>query len=445
MERTSTFGGQRDANEVIPEPQLRVLFSPEHGATASPAVRLPDELVLGRGTQVPELASLANDSAASRQHVRVVRSPGGASVVDLGSRNGTFVNGERIRECELQSGDVLRVGGTLLLYRHEPFEHVDGLLPPLRGRARTICHARALLAAAATSPATILLLGESGTGKTVAARGVHEASGREGPFVHVNCAAIPEPLAESTLFGHVAGAFTDAKRDRVGHFRAAHNGTLFLDEIGELPLAVQSKLLTVIEDRNVTPLGGSGALEVDVRIIAATNVDLQDAVTQKAFRGDLYARVSEFVVALPALRERREDVLLLFADALSGSTIALDTTFAEALVTHAWPYNVRELQKIANTLKILFVAQPKDAMRIVTDRLLAARTDAHADDVRERASSVAPRLPRDSIPTKEELVALLSETCGTISAIADRTGRSRKQVYRWLEQYGLELDSYRSP
>lgn len=438
MDRTQTFGGGQGQKPEASEPTLRVVFTRDQGVTASPAARGLRGCVLGRATTVPEFASFANDNAASRQHARIDVRDDGVTVTDLESRNGTFVNGQRIHEAFLHDGDALRVGSTLLVFRDEPQGAVDGDLPALRGRARAIRAARALLAAAAPTGATILLLGESGTGKTIAARAVHEASGREGAFVHVNCAAIPEALAESSLFGHVAGAFTDAKQNHPGFFRAAHKGTLFLDEIGELPAGVQAKLLTVIEDKRVIPLGGTAHVPADVRLVAATNANLDHAVQERIFRGDLYARISEFIVVLPALRERREDILPLFLAALPDASVKLDTLLAEALLIHPWPYNVREVQKTARALDILLRAQPADAMRIMTQRLAVARPQ-----VAEASLSVPPPSRSAAMPTKDELIALLVETCGTISAVAERTGRSRKQVYRWLEQHEIDLDSFR--
>jgi DNA-binding NtrC family response regulator len=204
----------------------------------------------------------------------------------------------------------------------------------------------------ARANATVVLLGESGTGKGQSARALHRMSGRRGPFIAVNCAAIPEALAESMLFGHKMGAFTGATRDEPGWFRAAHRGTLFIDEIGDMPAALQPKLLHAIEDGAVTPVGSTRPEAINVRIVAATSADLQEAVSEKRFRGDLYARLAEIVVGVPSLRERCEDVLPLLGHFLGEDAPPVSADLAERLLGYRWPFNIRELKNVATELKI---------------------------------------------------------------------------------------------
>jgi len=225
-------------------------------------------------------------------------------------------------------------------------------LGPILGRSSAMQELFRAIERVAPSRASVLIRGESGTGKELVARALHEhGPRRDGPFVAVNCAAIPETLLESELFGHERGAFTGATGQRVGRFEAAHGGTLFLDEIGEIPLNLQAKLLRVLQERTVERLGGGAPIEVDVRIVAASNRDLEASVRQRTFRDDLYFRLNVVPLVLPPLRARREDLPLLVANVLDR--IAKETgrpaprisdAAREALQQYGWPGNVRELE-----------------------------------------------------------------------------------------------------
>ena len=214
---------------------------------------------------------------------------------------------------------------------------------------------------AAATDATVLLEGESGTGKELFARALHALSPRaEGPFVAINCAAIPEGLLESELFGYEKGAFTGAAQRKPGRFELAHRGTLFLDEIGDLPLALQAKILRAIEEKRFERVGGTQSLHVDVRIVAATNRNLKQRVTERLFREDLYFRLSVFPIQIPPLRERGDDVLILarhfverFCRDLNKKPLTLSPTAIEDLKAYAWPGNVRELQNCIERAVIL--------------------------------------------------------------------------------------------
>jgi DNA-binding NtrC family response regulator len=212
----------------------------------------------------------------------------------------------------------------------------------------------------ARTSATVLVTGESGTGKEVVARLLHGSSGRStGPFIAVNCGAIPESLIESELFGHVKGAFTGAHETRAGKFVQAHGGTLFLDEIGELPLSMQVKLLRVLQEREVTPIGEGRAKSVDIRVVAATNVDLELMVGQGRFRQDLYYRLEVLPIRLPSLRERGDDIVPLarhFLDSANqrlGATVAISEEALTLMKVYGWPGNVREMENLFERLVIL--------------------------------------------------------------------------------------------
>ena len=237
----------------------------------------------------------------------------------------------------------------------------------LVGSSAVMARLREMLGRVAQTDARVLLTGESGTGKEVIARALHDASPRaERPFVAVNCAALPETLLESELFGHERGAFTGAHQAQKGRFEAADGGTLFLDEIGELPMSAQVKLLRAIQERRFERVGGRRTLSVDVRLVAATNADLEEAVRVGQFRLDLYHRLQVVELRLPALRERREDVPLLARHLLAelcaehGREVTLTPDALEALQAASWPGNVRQLR---NVLERLVVAHPGAEVR----------------------------------------------------------------------------------
>ena len=232
--------------------------------------------------------------------------------------------------------------------------------PHIIGDSLALRQAMTAIDRAASSDTTVLLEGESGTGKELCARALHDRSPRaQGPFVAINCAAIPDTLLEAELFGYERGAFTGANQRKLGRFEMAQRGTLFLDEIGEMPMTVQAKMLRAIETHKIERLGGGASIQLDVRIVAATNRRLREAVTQRQFREDLYFRLSVFPVAVPALRERREDIPKLahhFVERVSkdvGKKITLSPEAVATLMAHDWPGNIRELQNAIERAVIL--------------------------------------------------------------------------------------------
>jgi transcriptional regulator with PAS, ATPase and Fis domain len=394
-------------------PMLRVLYSGADGVVDRPAHALPrGALLLGRSVEEQGGLSLSADSRCSRHHATIHydHATGGITVSDAGSKNGTFLNGGRMAAAEVSDGDLLRIGDSFLLLRYEPARRVDAAIPDIVGSAPVIRALRAALKLAGPSPATVLLLGESGSGKEVAARALHERSGRSGPFIAVNCGAIPESLAESQLFGHASGAFTGARVAQPGYFRAAHGGTLFLDELGELSPVLQPKLLRALEERAVVPVGAVTPVPCDVRLCAATNRDLV------------------------------EDILALFLCGLCRPGARLTPRLCESLLLHAWPYNVREIFKVATHL------------RVCTPDTEVLDLDPVADRLVTRPSPVPPSAPaapeaaraEPRPPTREELIALLRQHEGNISHVARAAGRSRRQVDRWLLQYELGSKDFRS-
>jgi sigma-54 dependent transcriptional regulator, acetoin dehydrogenase operon transcriptional activator AcoR len=274
---------------------------------------------------------------------------------------------------------LVRPPGTARLppRRRAPAADVPGLL----GTSPAIDRVRALVHTAARTDAAVLLEGETGTGKEVVAQAIHRLSPRaRGALVPINCAAIPEALAESEFFGHARGAFTGAVQERAGALVEADKGTLFLDEIEDLPLALQAKLLRVLQDREVRPLGGSASRRVDARLIAASNQDLSAMVERKAFRRDLFYRLRVLAIPLPPLRDRREDIALLivhfinrFNRSHSARLTVPSATDLRPLLEHEWPGNVRELENTIESLCILAHAGASDIAPLITAHDLPAR------------------------------------------------------------------------
>src|SRR5262249_42356761 len=268
------------------------------------------------------------------------------SLEDLGSRNGSRVNGERVERKTLGDGDVIECGGTFLVLRR-----TDGFTPDrsplgqrleaLRTLSPALEHELNVLRKVARSPIPVLLLGESGTGKEGLANAVHALSGRDGPLVAVNCGAIPATLIESELFGSRRGAFSGAEA-RTGLLRSADRGTLSLDEVAELPLPSQAALLRALQEKEIMPLGATRAIPIDVRVVAATNRPVGELVAEDRLRRDLYARLSGYELHLPPLRERLEDLGLLAAGLIarhdrSGAPRTMSRAAASALFVYHWP------------------------------------------------------------------------------------------------------------
>jgi transcriptional regulator with GAF, ATPase, and Fis domain len=379
------------------------------------------------------------DRWMSGQHARLSRALGRWLLEDLGSRNGIRVNGEATSRLELEDGDVIELGRTFLVFRDGrpagPLEVVGG--PEVRTLVPELERHYAQLAPVVRAGVSVMVHGETGVGKELAARLVHELSGRRGAFVPVNCGALGKDLVASQLFGHLRGAFTGATEDRQGFVRAAHQGTLFLDEVGELPVSDQPTLLRVLQEREVTPLGATRPTPVDLQLVTATNRDLPAMVRQQTFRADLLSRMAGFEFTLPPLRERREDLGLIIGALLrrleaSGATFSPEA--ARALFTCAWPMNIRELEK---ALQVgLALAQGKVV------ELAHLPTTVRATQTPVPSAAPEP-LDAEDEATKARLVAALEEHQGNISAVARGLGKARMQIQRWCKRFGLDPRRFR--
>ncbi|GAB4558007.1 MAG: hypothetical protein Tsb0020_02640 [Haliangiales bacterium] len=298
------------------------------------------------------------DKAVSGTHFEIIADDAGYRLCDLNSSNGTFVGDLRVRDVYLQPGSGFRVGQTHIHF--QPLENVVEIALSERDRFGEVIGTSAVmreifarLEKVAQSDLTCLITGETGTGKELVARGIHDASPRRGnPFVVLDCGSIPRELIESTLFGHEKGSFTGAVGQHLGCFEQAHGGTIFLDEIGELDITLQPRLLRVLEQREITRVGGSRMIKVDVRVVAATNRDLRAEVNAGKFREDLYFRLSVVNAELPPLRARDDDVAIIAQQFLRdvssrrGISLSFGQDAMSAITAHAWPGNVRELRNV---------------------------------------------------------------------------------------------------
>lgn len=438
------------------------------------------ELRFGRGarTEVRGESSGAacltmDDPWTSEKHGRIVESiTRGASTYgleDSGSTNGCHVNGRRVASETLRHGDILEVGQTFWKFWHKAIDHLGdilalayngGAIAPAASFCPAFLHELWAAQRVARSDIPVIIQGESGSGKELMATELHRRSDRRGPMVALNCAAIPQTLIESELFGHRKGAFTGALSDRRGMIEEAQGGTLLLDEVGDMPLAAQAKLLRVLQEKTVVRVGDTSARPIDVRFLAATHRDLPQLVANDMFRGDLFARLNGFVLRLPPLRERKEDLGLLLAALLGrhassrAADIRITHPVLRALALYDWPYNIRELDKVlasalalAGGQDLIQVAHLPPALRRYSDeastgeRLLStAASDA-------RTATPASWKQRGCKVNDEELrrrlTAAMRQHGGNIAAVARTLETTRMQVHRWLVRLGLDPRSFR--
>ena len=397
-------------------------------------------LTIGRDAECA--VHLANTDV-SRQHATLSRAgdQAGLVITDLDSRNGTRVNGKQVRSARLQDNDVVRLGGCVFVVSAAWGSFAE-VAPGLVGGA-SLKRALAPLHQAAKSDLPIVLEGETGTGKELVARAIHALSGRPGKLVAINCAALPQGLAEAELFGYRRGAFTGAERASPGFFRSAEGGSLLLDEVSDLPLALQAKLLRTLEQRAVQPLGETLPVAIDVRVVVAGQSSLFEAVKRQQFRADLLARLNGITLTLPPLRERRTDVLPLFSHFLSqlrpDSMPQLEPEFVERLVLHDWPFNVREVLQLARRLAVLQGAESA----------LRAKHLPREMSMLAEASSPNPAQPAEpSQPPAIDLASLLAalrSTGGNVTRAAAQLGVTRQRAYRLLEEQSVDLASLSGP
>ncbi|MBX7100519.1 MAG: sigma 54-interacting transcriptional regulator [Myxococcaceae bacterium] len=399
------------------------------GAAAGTALELSGQVLVGSGA---EAQLRLNDAAVSRMHLELVPKPEGIRVRDLGSTNGTQIAGARLTEALIEEEAVLVLGATRLrvTIAEENLGRPQALpnFGPAIGESPAMRQLFGVLARVAPSDSTVMLLGETGTGKDVLTRALHEASHRRNqPLVVVDCAAVAANLIESDLFGHVKGSFTGAVSDRTGAFEQADGGTLFLDEVGELPLELQPRLLRVLERGTVRRVGDTRDRSVDVRVVAATHRNLEAMVRSGTFREDLYFRLAVVTLQVPSLKERGGDVKLLAEHFARARGAELPEGFLELLAAHPWPGNVRELRNAVERALALF---PGGHRRL------------GLGDDEARSQVIGAALERASAPgvqgERERVLAVLEACGGNQTLAAKKLGMARGTLISRLEQYGVK-------
>ena len=450
------------------EPHLFVVLEGERPLAGGVRCALAeiDEVLIGR----TDARSVTRDKSARRlvlglpdrkistRHARLVREAGGWRFEDLGSTNGSFLGGKRVTQERLADGAFFDLARTVFRFRaslptpaetlpdSDPSERATTLglatlLPALAGELRVV-------ARMAASKVPVLLLGETGTGKEVAARAIHAASKRAGAFVAVNCAALPDTLVEAQLFGHVKGAFSGATRDEPGFVRSADGGTLFLDEIGDLPRAAQGVLLRVLQEGEVVPVGSTRPVKVSVRVVAATHQPIDAMIQRGEFRSDLFARLQGFTHRLWRLGDRREDVGELVAELLpqvasaSAESLRISVEAARTLTEYEWPLNVRELAQSLSRAVTLTNGEPIELAHLGLAQKGPPIEAAAFPKGGTRAAAPTNLSPEDEA-LRQSLILHLRRCEGNVAAVARELNKAPMQVYRWMRRLQIDPKTYR--
>jgi DNA-binding NtrC family response regulator len=460
----------RSAGEPTERTEPQLIVALECDAPTAGAARFSlagvNEVLIGRGTERTATREVDHGyttlhlrlpaRSVSSRHARLLRSQHRWVVEDAGSRNGSYVNGQRITRSAVGDADVIDIGRVLLLVREAmpmadaPSNLDSGALAEEPQGFRTLIPRvsadLAGLKRVAKTKVPVLLLGETGTGKEALARGIHILSARSGAIVPISCGALPPSLVEAHLFGHTKGAFSGAAREEPGYIRSSHEGTLFLDEVGELPRASQTTLLRVLQDGEVMPVGSTRATTVDLRVVSATHRALvgDDA----GFRPDLYARLAGHTFHLSPLRDRIEDLGLALADLLAahapdrGAGITLSPEVGTMFFKHRWPMNFRELQQAVCA-----------ALALTEDGVLRGKHFPSLRAEPRTSPSVPPQAEAASAGAMSDederlrvvVLAHLREHEGNVRAVARAMGKAPMQIHRWMKRFGIDPNGFRRP
>jgi len=417
--------------------QLLVLKGPDRGESVTLGT---DPVVLGSS---PSCDLVLSDKTVSRQHLQAHFGEDGLLLQDLGSTNGCFFEGTRFKEITINYGTEFKLGRTVVKFIPEeeivePEVSESEAFGSLVGQDAKIRRLFALLNDIADTDATVIIEGETGTGKELVAEEIHKHSRRgTGPFIVFDCGAVPHDLIESSLFGHVKGAFTGAVADRRGAFAEANGGTIFLDEIGELSLDLQPTLLRALDKRAVRRVGGNQYDRVDVRVIAATNRDLRQEVASRNFREDLYYRLAVIRITLPSLRERGMDIPFLtnhFVTQFSppGQPLKADPEDLARLQRHSWPGNVRELRNVIERACVLCHGDRINLDNALVEEAapsLGIRTDLPFKEAKGQLVEIFER---------EYIVDLLRRHKMNLSSAAREAQIDRKHLRELIRKYDLD-------
>jgi len=410
------------------------------GISSTHVLPAKGELVIGRGSDVQVKIP---DGSVSRRHALLKVAGRTLTLEDLGSANGTWVNEaplESGKRVPVKPGDVLRTGDVAILVRGPRTKAPVAEEAPVVV-AESMKELHALVDKVAPSAVNVLVLGETGTGKEVVARALHARSPRAGkPFLGINCAALSETLLESELFGHEKGAFTGADRAHEGLLEAANGGTVFLDEVGELPPSFQAKLLRVLEERQVRRLGASASRPIDVRIVAATNRDLDKGVLEGTFRKDLYFRLNGFILTVPPLRERAVEIeplirhyVTFFAREAGKEEPSISPEALARMKIHRWPGNVRELRNVVQRAVLLCGEGPIELAHLPP---LGEGPAPSLDDLGKKTQRLrAPDLKE--VSEAQRIQEALEQCAGNQTRAADLLGISRRSLVMKLTKYGM--------
>ncbi len=431
-ESTIDIPAQGRPKEKLGECELVVVQGPDEGKRISIGKGI---IRVGRSVRGHFPLS---DKTISNVHLEIESTAAGIQVRDMGSTNGTRVDGRTIQGQTIEIDSEIQVGKTTLkiFLEEESLPFSDTSLGQLIGQAPKMVEVYYLLRKGATSNAPILIQGETGSGKELVAKEVHRLSPRaKKPFITVDCSSIPKDLIESELFGHEKGAFTSAIAQRLGAFELADGGTIFLDEIGELPLEMQPKLLRVLEDKRFKRIGGSELIQSDFRIIAATNRWLDQEVMNGRFRQDLFFRLYVLPVFLPPLRERREDIPLLVAHFLKGKAVEVPKEVLAKLIQHPWPGNVRELRNVMERGVVMM-----EGNRLRSEDLLFLRAE-------KKGGGPMPWEKHDDAPPesleeieKQVIRRTLKGCAGDKKQVAKTLGIALSTLYEKIKRYRLDND-----
>lgn len=422
----ATAGADASRAYLVVTVEDRALSLPRVAALTAPTT------TIGRGSSASSPLLLA-DAAISKAHFRLSRKDARWLVEDLGSKNGTYLDGQRLTGASaIGDGTILRAGRSIIVFRVGATPMLDDVDDPdLPGLAPGMVAARELVARVAALDGPVLVLGETGSGKDLAARAVHRLSGRRGSFCAANVAELRGELAASELFGRVRGAFTGAT-EGAGLVGTARDGTLFLDEIGDMALPVQAAILRFLEAGCYRPVGGNSEITSSARVVAATNVDLDLAVREGRFRRDLLGRLRGHSrpIELPPLRQRPEDIVAWALRLCGPSSLdAWSVAELETLLLARWPEGLRELRRTVNE-------GPSAALRRAPGPVGDGSSDSGAEvEVSGRTAA--------TVITRESLQAALAATRGNVRAAAEQLGVERRRVYRALEEHGLTLSTFR--